>query len=177
MWPAFVLATIVEGVLWTRLPASGDGPDDGLVPGLLLAAAFNLIVVAAVAPAAGELWRRRRRDLPRPIATDQAGTVALGFLVVVYVVAGVVNHATLVRRDRDAGAAYAATATYVHRQARPFLARLSAMDAVRVEDGMYRTCVPEADPERALCLFVNVDQSPPGITRDPERLPNALWRR
>jgi len=51
------------------------------------------------------------------------------------------------------------------------------MNAVRVEVGMYRTCVPGEDPERPLCLFVETDQSPPGVTRDPERIPNALWRR
>ena len=28
-----------------------------------------------------------------------------------------------------------------------------------------------------LCLFINVDQSPAGVTKDPDQTPNALWRR
>jgi hypothetical protein len=173
MWPAFGAATLAEAVLFDQLPFTGDGPD-GIVPALLLAAALNLIVVAALAPLAGLLLRRRRRDLPRPIAADMTGTALLGVLFVVLLAAGIVHHGALERDDRDRAAAYAATSVYVHHQAREYLAALPATDALKVEDGMYRTCVTGTQP---LCLFVNVDQSPPGVTRDLDRTPNALWRR
>jgi hypothetical protein len=177
MWPAFIAATLAEGVLFDVRPFTGDGPG-GLVPALLLAVAFNLVVVAALAPLAGFALRRRRRDLPRAIATDITGTVLVGVLFAALLAGGLVHHGALAREDRDRAAAYAATSTYVHSQAREYLARLDAMDAVRVEPGMFRTCVPDGhDPMKPLCFFVNVDQSPPGVTRDHDRIPNALWRR
>ncbi|MEA2123432.1 MAG: hypothetical protein QOI80_214 [Solirubrobacteraceae bacterium] len=173
MWPAFIVATVAEAILFDALPFTGDGPG-GIVPSLLLAAAFNLVVVAALAPLAGFALRRRRRDLPRAIATDVTGTVLVAVLFVVLLTAGIVHHGALARDDRDRAAAYAATATYVHNQARDYLAQIEAMDALKVEEGMWRTCVGTARP---LCLFVNVDQSPPGVSRDHDRIPNALWRR
>jgi hypothetical protein len=48
------------------------------------------------------------------------------------------------------------------------------MDAVKVEDGMWRTCVAG---ERPLCLFVDTTTTPPGVTRDHDLIPNALWQR
>jgi len=90
MWPVFVVLTLVEGVLFDALPFSGDGPD-GIVPGLLLATALNLVVVAVLAPLAGALLRRRRPDLPRPIAADHCGTGLLAALFAGLVLAGAAN--------------------------------------------------------------------------------------
>jgi hypothetical protein len=173
MWPAFIVATLVEGVTFDRLPFSGDGPD-GIIAALLLAAGLNLIVVAVLAPVAGFLLRRRRRDLPRQIATDYCGTALVAGLFVALLAAGVVHHGAIARDNRDRAASYTATSVYVHNQAREYLPGLDAMDAVKVEDGMWRTCVAG---ERPLCLFVDTSQSPPGVTRDGDRIPNALWRR
>jgi hypothetical protein len=174
MWPAFLVATLAESVLFDLLPFSGDGPG-GIVPSLLLATALNLVVVAVLAPTAGFLLRRRRRDLPRAIAADMTGTVLLAGLFASLLAAGIVHHGALARDDRDRAASYAATSVYVHHQARDYLDGLDGMDALKVEDGMWRTCVGAADDP--LCLFVNVEQDPPGITRDHDRIPNALWRR
>jgi hypothetical protein len=173
MWPTFLAATIAEGITLDRLPFVGDGPD-GFVPALLLAAGLNLVVVAVLAPAAGFLLRRRRRDLPRPIAADYSGTALLALLFAVLLVAGLVHHGAIARDDRDRARSYAATSMYVHNQARAYLPELPGMDAIKVEDGMWRTCVAG---ERPLCLFVDTSQSPPGITRDGDRIPNALWQR
>jgi hypothetical protein len=173
MWPAFIAATLIEGVTFDRLPFVGDGPG-GFVPALLLAAALNLIAVAILAPAAGALLRRRRRDLPRAIAADYCGTVLVSGLFVILLVAGLVHHGAIARDDRDRTRSFAATSVYVHNQAPEYRPSLPGMDAVKVEDGMWRTCV---GGERPLCLFVDTTQSPPGITRDGDRIPNALWQR
>jgi hypothetical protein len=173
MWPTFIAATVAEGIMLDRLPIVGDGPD-GFVPAALLGAGFNLVVVAVLAPAAGALLRRRRRDLPRPIAADYCGTVLLVLLFAVLLAAGLVHHGALARDARDRARSLTATSVYVHNQARAYLPGLGAMDAVKVEDGMWRTCVAG---ERPLCLFVDTSQSPPGVTRDGDRIPNALWQR
>ena len=176
MWPAFVVLTLVEGVLFDALPFSGDGPDH-IVGSLLLATGLNLVVVAALAPMAAMLLRRRRPDLPQPIAADVTGTVLLTALFASLVIAGFVNRSSVQRDNRDRSASYQATFDYVHAQEPEYVPTLEAMDAVRVEVGMFRTCVPGDDPERPLCLFVNTDQSPPGVTRDPNQVPNFLFQR
>lgn len=176
MWPVFAAATLVEAFLWSLLPAAGDGPDHPF-GAFLIAMALNLVVVAALAPLAGALWRRRfRPDLPRAIAVDQTGTVLLGVLLALTVLAGVLHSGRLAADDRDRGAAYAAMATYVHRQAPENRDRLGGMTAVKVEEGVWRTCVPMARADRALCVFVNVEQSPPGVTKDGDQIPNAQWQ-
>lgn len=176
MWPAFAAATVVETVLWSALPPAGDGPDY-LLGAFLIAMALNLIVVAGLAPVLGVLRRLRRPDLPRAIATDQVGTVLLGVLLAATVVVGIVHRGALTADDRDRDAAYAATSTYVHNQEPAFASRLATMDAIEVEDGIWRSCVPSERSGRSLCLFVNVEQAPAGVTRDRDQTPNALWRR
>lgn len=176
MWPAFVVLTLVEGVLFDALPFSGDGPDH-IVGALLLAAGLNLVVVAAIAPVTAVLLRRRRPDIPRPIATDHAGTVLLGVLFASLVLAGFVNRSSVQRDNRDRSASYQATFDYVHAREPAYVPTLEAMDAVRVEVGMFRTCVPGDEPDRPLCLFVDTDQSPPGVTRDPSPIPNFAFQR
>ena len=49
-------------------------------------------------------------------------------------------------------------------------------DAMRLEDELYRTCVPGPDPKRWLCLFVNTRQRPAGVALDADRAPNAVYR-
>ena len=51
------------------------------------------------------------------------------------------------------------------------------MDARRLEEDLYRACVPGPDPERWLCLFVSTDQRPPGVSPTPTGRPNAAYRR
>jgi|1185.fasta_scaffold520590_2 hypothetical protein len=174
-WPAFALAVVVEAVLLDALPVWGDGVG-GLVPGLLLAASLNLVVVALVAPVAGLLLRHRRRDLPRAIASDYAGTALVGVLFL-GLVAGGLTHRGELAADREARAENAvAVARFIRAREPGYAHGLAMMDIVRVEGGMYRTCVPGADPDRPLCLFVRTDQDPPAIMRDRDRAPNAVYR-
>jgi amino acid transporter len=169
MWPAFALCTVATTVLIETLPFSGDGPES-VVGSLLLATGLNLVVVAVLAPLGGWLLRRRRPDLPRAIAADVSGTVLLGGLFAALLVAGLVNRSAVQADERARAASYAATSQYVHAQAPAYAEFLGAADIIRLEPDLYRSCVP--GPERPLCLIVNTDQSPPGITRDPDQTPN-----
>jgi hypothetical protein len=174
-WPAFLALTVLEAVLLNALPVWGDGVG-GAVPGLLLAGSLNLVVVALIAPLAGMAVRRRRRDLPKSIASDYAGTVLLGVLLLV-LVAGGLSHRSQLAHDRAARAAAAfGVAHYVRLQEPAYRGGLNEMDTLRVEEDMYRACVRGTDPDRPLCLFVRTDQSPPGITQDPDRAPNDVYR-
>jgi hypothetical protein len=173
-WPVFAALTVAEAVLLNALPVWGDGPG-GFAGGLLLAGCLNLIVVAVLAPAVGMLLRRRRRDLPRAIATDYAGTALLGALALALLAGGFGHRAGLLHERAARTAAIFQVAHYVRAQEPAYRAGLNEMDTLRVEDDMYRACVTGADPDRPLCLFVRTDQSPPGVTQDPDRAPNSVY--
>jgi hypothetical protein len=176
MWPAFAVLTVADAVLLSELPVWGEGPG-GPVPALLLAACLNLIAVALLAPIAGRLLRRRRRDLPRAIATDYSGA-ALLCAVTVALVAGGVAHRPELRRDRAARVAqWTAVARYLAAQAPAYRARLAGADALELEPGLFRTCVPGEGEARRLCLFVDARRSPAAVTRDPNAASNAVFRR
>ena len=62
---------------------------------------------------------------------------------------------------------------YVVAQAPQYRAGIGAAEAVRLEEDLYRACVPGPDPKRWLCLFVSTDQRPAGVSLDDDRAPNA----
>ena len=174
-WPAFAVAVVAEAVLLNALPVWGDGVG-GIVPGLLLAGSLNLIVVALVAPVLGLAVRRRRRDLPRTIASDYAGTALVGVLFL-GLLAGGLEHRGDLQAERLERAENAVAVTRFVRAREPGYAHgLALMDILQVEAGMFRTCVPGKDPDRPLCLFVRTDQDPPSIMRDRDRAPNTIYR-
>jgi hypothetical protein len=175
LWPAFAVLTAVEGVLLNVLPVWGDGAN-GLVPGILIAGFLNLIVVAAGGPIGGRLLRRRRPDLPRPVAADYAATTLLGVLGITLLVAGIANHGEVAAEHRARERQFAAVVRYIDAQAPEYHLRLGGADTMRLERDVYRTCVPGPDPKRWLCLFVDTDQDPPGVTRDPDRVPNDVYK-
>ena len=174
-WPAFVLFTTVEAILLNELPISGDGPG-GVVPGALLAGFGNLIVLAVLAPLAGRLLRRRVPDLPRPIATDFAGTALVAAVFVCVLTAGLVHRPAVQEEKRDRVAQFVAVKAYVESQAREHRDYLDAAETIRLSEDLFRTCVPGPDPRRPLCLFVKTDQHPAGVTRDPDLTPNSNFR-
>jgi hypothetical protein len=174
-WPSFFLAVVVEAVLLTKLPVWGDGPGD-FWGGVLVAGFLNLIVVAGLAPLAGRLLRRRRPDLPKMIAADYAGTAFIVLLFCALLAGGLHNHAAI-ERDRHGRVVQAfAVARFVRSQAPAFVHGLARMDSLRIEDGMYRTCVTAPGRRLPLCLFVRTDQDPPSVVRDPERISNDDYR-
>lgn len=174
-WPAFVLFTTLEGILLNELPLSGDGPG-GLVPGVLLAGFGNLFLVAVVAPLGGRLIRRRAPDLPKAIATDFAGTAILGLGFLVVLGGGLVHRPAVQEERRDRLAQLAAVREYVASQAPEHREYLEAAETIRLAEDLFRTCVPGPDPRRPLCLFVETDQHPAGVTRDRDLTPNSSYR-
>src|SRR3954452_5623511 len=95
LWPTFVALTVLEGIALEVLPIAGDGPG-GVVPGVLLAGFADLIGGAPLAPLAGHRLRRRRPDLPRPVADNYAGTALLCAIAVAIVGLGLVHRPSVV---------------------------------------------------------------------------------
>jgi hypothetical protein len=175
LWPAFVLLTLAEGVALQALPIAGDGPG-GVVPGVLLAGFANLIVVAVGAPLAGHRLRKRRPDLPRVVADNYAGTALLATVALGILALGLLHRPARVAEEDDLRAQAAAVHDYVLAQAPEYRSGIALADPLRVEEDLYRTCVPGRDPKRWLCLYVNTGQRPPGVTLDHDRAPNTNYR-
>jgi len=174
MWPAFAALTVLDALLVHARPISGEGT--GLVPALLLASFLNLVAVAVGAPIAGALLRRHRRDLPRVVAHDYAGTALLVAVTGALVAGGAAHRPAVLEQRRDLRAAAAATGAYVLRRAPPvYRGHLGRADTRRVDRDLYRTCVPGNDPRRAFCLFVDTTRSPPAVRLDPSRETNQSF--
>ena len=174
-WPAFGALTVLDALLLTRLPFYGKGPGP-FVAGVLVAMFFNLLAVAVVGPLLGLRLRRLRPDLPRVIASDYASTAVLLVISTLLFAGGLAHRPAVAAERADVAAVAASTHDYVMRQAPGYRDGLAAMDAMRVEEDLYRSCVPGPDPRRWLCLFVTTDQRPPGVTADRDQAPNAAYR-
>ena len=174
-WPAFVVLTLVDGVLLSELPPYESGPP-GVFPGVLLAAFVNLLAVAVVAPALGWAVRRRRPDLPRFIASNYAGAFLLVLICAVILGAGLAHRSAAAAEDARLAAVARAMHDYVVRHAPQYSAGLRHIDAIREAPDRYRACVPGRDARHALCVFVTTSQNPPGIEVDTSQEPNDAFR-
>jgi hypothetical protein len=169
-WPAFAVLTAVDALLLARLPFRGDGAD--ALGAVLLAGFFNLLVVAVAAPLVGALVRLRRRDLPGVVARDYAGTALLAAVTCALLLGGVLHRSALSEERSDRAALMVGVHDYVVSQAPRFQAGLGRPDIVQLETDQYRVCVYGSE-RLPLCLFVNTDQRPAGVRRDPSREPNT----
>ena len=175
LWPTFVVLTVAGGVVLRELPFYDAAPGD-LYGTLLVTGFVHLAAVALLAPLVAHGLRRRRPDLPRDIARNYAGTGLVCAIFALFVVGGVLHRPAVREDERALLASLAATREYVEAQEPGFRAGLDSADALRIDEDLFRTCVPGDDPRKPLCLLVSTDQAPPGVRRDPDRTPNAGYR-
>ena len=176
-WPAFLVLTVVDAVLLGVLPISGD-EGTGFVPALLLGMFFNLVAVAVLAPLVGMALRRRRADLPKVVADDYAGTALLGVVTAALLAGGLIHAPQRQEAERDFAAQLETARAYAHTKAPPeYRGAVGASTTLKLEEDLYRTCVPGDDPKRWFCMYLNTDTSPPGITVDENRESNASLNR
>jgi hypothetical protein len=173
LWPTFVLAVVLDALLLQLLPLSGDG-GPGLFAAVLLAGVPNLVLVAVAAPLAGRWLRGRRPATPQVVAADQAGTALLVAGAAVVLALGLAHRPAVRAADADLAAQAAQARRFVLNQApRQYQENVDHLSTWKQGEHLYRTCVAGDDPRRAFCVFVNTDQSPPGVTRDHDQTPNA----
>jgi len=175
-WPAFAAFTVIDGVLLSELPFYDNGTGS-VVGGMLLAGFANIIAIAVLAPFVGRRLRRRRPDLPRLVAGDYAGTALLAALAVALLIGGLLHRPAVAAEREELAAVAVVTHEYVMSQEPEYERGLGSIDVLRVEEDLYRSCVPGADPDRWLCMFVTTRQMPPGVTVDTDRAPNSAYRR
>lgn len=177
LWPLFGILTVADAVLLGQLPIAGDGGTD-LVPALLLAGFFNLLVVAVVGPLAAILVRRRRPDLPKVVAQDYTGRVGLVFVSLALLAGGLAHRGAVTEARADYADQLGAALRVVHTQAPPeFKGHPEQATTLKLGDDLFRTCVPGPDPKRWFCVLVRTDTDPPGITVDENRESNQSLNR
>ena len=177
-WPAFALGFVADAIVIHELPFAGEEAP-GIVGALLLSGFTNLLVVAVLAPLFGRGLSVSRPELPRFVADDRAGTVLVGALFVVLLVAGLAHRPEVQAAQDDFEVQAAAARRYVAAQAPPaFRASAGRLNTWKQGPELYRTCAPgparaDARPRRWWCVFVRTDRSPPQVTRDPDQQSNA----
>lgn len=159
MWPSFVALTIADACVMHALPLEGDS--QALVPALIFAGFWNFLAVVVAAHPVAAMVRRVRRDLPRFVARDYAGTWLMIVIAAALLTAGLANHSTVASDNaamRDAEAR--AVAWIGYRAPPPFRSQLQLATTFTIETGsLYRTCVPSAGGGRTYCVIVN-DREP-----------------
>lgn len=173
MWPTFVVCLCVDTIILHLLPS--DGTSTGLSDAFIIAGFLNLAAVAVLGPLLSVVLRRRRRDLPRVVALDSAGTVALLLLTACVLAAGLLHRPTVLAAERSFRAQGLALRGYVDAHAPAYRRNLGRADAVQLDAGFYRTCVPADNPAVALCLFIDTSHSPPTVRRDSDSAPNVRY--
>jgi hypothetical protein len=170
LWPLFVLLTVGDGLLMHLHPIAGD--HTGVLPGILLAGFFNLAAVVVVTPL---LSRRLRAERPKEIADDRAGTAAIVAVTVLVGAVGLAHAGAVNDANRTMADQLAAARRYFAGQAPPaYRHNLARIDTWKQADDLFRTCIPGADADHALCVFVTTDSNPPGIRLDPDHEPNSV---
>jgi hypothetical protein len=172
LWPTFLVVTVLEMLLLHWLPLAGERT--GLVAALLLAACLNLIAVVLVGGLGGAALRRRRRDLPKVVAEDYAGTAGLALVAVVFVAVGIAHRPETAAEHHAFDEQSIAAQRWIEANGDPFeRAHAGAATTLRIDAGLYRTCVPTMQPRRWLCLIVDTAASPPQVKVDPNHESNA----
>ena len=175
LWPVVVVLTVADALLLGRLPIAGDA-GTAFVPALLLAMFFNLVALAIVVPFVSRRLRRRRTDLPKVIADDRAGVVLVCLVTLGLLAGGLVHRSAVDDVQRDLVTQQAAAREFIaHEAPAEFRTRTAEADSIKLEDELFRTCVPGDDPRRWFCVFVSTDTSPPGIVEDIGREPNSSF--
>jgi hypothetical protein len=174
MWPAFLLALVVDAVLLRLLPIAGDTAPD-VFAAALLGFFFNLVAVAVGAPLVGRLVRRRFPGLPKVVADDRAGTALIGGVAAALFVIGIVHRPAMQAQARAFDVQAAAAREFVlERAPRRFRANVGHMDTWKQGTDLYRTCVRGPTERRSFCVFVDTGHDPPLVTADRDQSPNSL---
>lgn len=170
-WPVFVAALVADALLLHLLPIAGNGT--GLASAALLALFFNLVAVAVLAPPLGALLRRVRRDLPRVVARDYAGTALVVGVALLVAVLGVLHRPATDASARGFNALSDAVRRYVETNAPPVVqVNVDRTDVLQLDAALYRACVP-GDGRRAWCMIVDTARARPQVRRDSSSSPNS----
>jgi hypothetical protein len=154
LWPSFVILTAVDAVIGHLLPPVGESQS---AAGAWLVALFlNLVAIAVLAPSFGMFIRRRRPDLPKIVARDYGGTLAMLGITAMLLVAGFAHRPAVVADHAALLDAVARAQAYIgDRAPDEFRRNLADTSTYEIVPGsIFRTCVRSPDHVRTYCVVV-----------------------
>lgn len=175
LWPVFIAMTVVDAAVGHVRPLAGDS--ESIAAAAILGLAANLLAVLLLSRPLGALLRRVRRDLPRVVARNYAGTTAVLAVSAVLLAVGLVHHATIVSDQaamRDATAR--AEAWFGDHAPSEFQPNIRFLNTFAIQPGsLYRTCVPSRRSDRSYCVIVRTQLPFPGGVRFDGYEPNSVF--
>ncbi|MDQ3645067.1 MAG: hypothetical protein M3356_06135 [Actinomycetota bacterium] len=183
LWPAFVITTLLDGLILDLLPPVATA---GLnyVEGVLIATFGNLFLVGALAPFLTKRLARRRRVAPAggaavgvevELLRDRVGTALLAAGVVASLASGLANRPLIVSETEASEQNARVVQDYVNLSGDEELRRnIETANTIRLGEGYFRTCIARDDRDRFVCLLVDTGRDPVDVRRDPSAVPNNL---
>ncbi len=165
LWPCFLVLTIVDATFVHLLPPQGDR--EGVVLSWIQSTVLMMLAVAFASPLGGLALRRVRRDLPRSVARNYAGTLAVLAVSALLLLAGVINHHNVtVDQAARLDASQRAEAWIGDHAPAEFQDDLQEMNTDPIQaPEIYRSCVSNPAGTESYCVVV--DRSKPfgsGVT-------------
>lgn len=148
----------------------------GLVPALIVASFTNLFIAGAVAPWLVKRTRERRGPgaPPQGVVLDR---VASGLLVAGafgLIAAGLAARPTVISETEATEANGRAVRDFVTNHGSAEQRRnLETANAVRLGEGIFRTCIARDDRTKAWCYIVDTNREPPKVAPDGDSRPNG----
>jgi len=154
MWPAFAIAIVVDAVIGNVLPPAGE--TQTLLAAALGAWFLNLLAVLLMSRPLGAVLRRFRPDMPKVVARDYGGAVAIVAVGAALLTVGLLHRPSVLAHQRAmADAITRAQAWIGDRAPARFRRNLEYVSTVAIEPGsIYRTCVPSVDGRSTYCVIV-----------------------
>ena len=154
MWPAFAAAIVAEAAIGHLLPPAGE--TQTVLAAALGAWVFNLLAVLLLSRPLGAVVRRFRPDMPRLVARDYGGTIAIAGVAAVLLAVGLAHHPSVVAHRRAMEDAITRAQAFIgDRAPAQFRRNLEFVSTVAIQPGsIYRTCVPSDDRRSTYCVIV-----------------------
>jgi hypothetical protein len=151
-----VTTTVVDAIIGHALPASGDR--ESLAAAAIVGLVINLLAVLLLSRPLGALLRRVRKDLPRVVARNYAGTSVVLAVSAAILTVGLVHRGSVVADQNALREATARAQAWIGDRAPPEFRRNAAeIDTFAIQPGsVYRSCVPSDDHARTYCVIVKI---------------------
>ncbi len=155
MWKLFVPLTLADALIAHWLPPVGDS--ESAIGAWILAVFLSLGAIVMLTWPLTQLVRHVRKDLPKVIARDYAGTAAIALITVIAIVAGVLHHSTLTGDQVALQDATARAQAYIgdHAPAQ-FRSNLRMVNTYEIQPPeIYRVCVFNRPQTQTYCVVVH----------------------
>jgi hypothetical protein len=176
-WPAFVIATLLDGLILHKL---SPGREQIEFPVALIYASFGNLALIAAADVLARFAERKRRergieeDPHLEVQVDRGATIALAVGVVGVLAWGLATSDSRVLETEALERNAEAVERYVVAHGgEEYRRNLETANTARLKEDYFRTCIADDERRRFLCVFVDTSAEPPKVTRDPSTLPNS----